>query len=68
MGLALCFVTFTLDILLMGSPFYMLKGRGVNKTLKKYIYGIFSLGILYVTFIPSSNGVLICLLVPLLPT
>ncbi|KAG4443926.1 hypothetical protein IFR05_000566 [Cadophora sp. M221] len=45
MGLALCFVTFTLDILLMGSPFYMLKGRGVNKTLKKYIYGIFSLGI-----------------------
>ncbi|PVH86548.1 hypothetical protein DL98DRAFT_567408 [Cadophora sp. DSE1049] len=46
MGLALCFVTFTLDILLMTSPFIMMKGKNINKTLKKYIYGIFSLGIL----------------------
>ena len=46
MGLALCFVTFSLDVLLMVSPFLMMKGRGINKTLKKYIYGIVSLGIL----------------------
>ncbi len=46
MGLALCFVTLTLDILLMVSPFVMMKGKGINKTLKKYIYGIVSLGIL----------------------
>ncbi|KAL2075933.1 hypothetical protein VTL71DRAFT_876 [Oculimacula yallundae] len=45
MGLALCFVTFTLDILLMVSPWVMMKGANLNKTLKKYIYGIFSLGI-----------------------
>ncbi|PBP16486.1 P-type ATPase [Diplocarpon rosae] len=45
MGLALCFVTFALDVLLMTSPFIMMKGRGLNKILKRYIYGIFSLGI-----------------------
>ncbi|CZS99088.1 hypothetical protein WAI453_008381 [Rhynchosporium graminicola] len=45
MGLALCFVTLSLDILLMVSPFIMMKGRGINKHLKNYIYGIFSLGI-----------------------
>ncbi|KAJ5037548.1 uncharacterized protein L3040_007720 [Drepanopeziza brunnea f. sp. 'multigermtubi'] len=45
MGLALCAVTFTLDILLMSSPWVMMKGKGLNKILKRYIYGIFSLGI-----------------------
>lgn len=62
MGLALCFVTFTLDILLMTSPFIMMKGKNINKTLKKYIYGIFSLGILWVAFDVSPKTRLIYLI------
>ncbi|KAH0438524.1 hypothetical protein CcaCcLH18_03231 [Colletotrichum camelliae] len=46
MGYALSIVTAILDILLMVSPFIMMRGRGLNSRLKMYIYGIFGLGIL----------------------
>ncbi|TVY58672.1 hypothetical protein LSUE1_G009458, partial [Lachnellula suecica] len=46
MGYALCIVTITLDMIFLFLPFVMLKGRGVNKTLKLYTYGIFGLGVL----------------------
>jgi hypothetical protein len=46
-----------IDMLFLFIPFFMLKGRGVNKTLKLYIYGIFALGVLYVPppFPPSPS-------------
>ncbi|KAK2036548.1 hypothetical protein LZ31DRAFT_615152 [Colletotrichum somersetense] len=46
MGYALCIVTAMLDVLLLVSPWIMMRGRGLNSRLKKYIYGIFGLGIL----------------------
>ncbi|TQN67046.1 hypothetical protein CSHISOI_08396 [Colletotrichum shisoi] len=45
MGYALSIVTAALDILLMVSPWIMMRGRGLDPTLKRYIYGIFGLGI-----------------------
>ncbi|KAK2030341.1 hypothetical protein LX32DRAFT_586817 [Colletotrichum zoysiae] len=46
MGYALCIVTAILDVLLLVSPWIMMRGRSLNSRLKKYIYGIFGLGIL----------------------
>jgi len=46
MGYALCITTIGLDMLFLFLPFVMLKGRGVNSTIKLYIYGIFGLGVL----------------------
>lgn len=46
MGYALCIVTISLDMLFLFVPFFMLSGRGVSKTLKRYIYTIFGLGVL----------------------
>ncbi|KAL0936152.1 P-type ATPase [Colletotrichum truncatum] len=46
MGYALSVVTAILDILLLVSPWLMMRGRGLNSRLKLYIYGIFGLGIL----------------------
>ncbi|CZR64569.1 uncharacterized protein PAC_14467 [Phialocephala subalpina] len=45
-GFALSGTTVSLDMIFLFAPFYMLRGRGVNKTLKMYIYGIFGLGVL----------------------
>ncbi|KAK2005771.1 hypothetical protein LZ32DRAFT_596634 [Colletotrichum eremochloae] len=46
MGYALCIVTAILDVMLLVSPWIMMRGRGLNSRLKLYIYGIFGLGIL----------------------
>ncbi|KAK1991494.1 hypothetical protein LX36DRAFT_619147 [Colletotrichum falcatum] len=46
MGYALCIVTATLDVMLLISPWIMMRNRGLNSRLKLYIYGIFGLGIL----------------------
>ncbi|KAF6798824.1 hypothetical protein CSOJ01_12621 [Colletotrichum sojae] len=46
MGYALSIVTAVLDILLMVSPWIMMRGRGLNPRLKMYIAGVFGLGIL----------------------
>ncbi|KAK2052252.1 hypothetical protein LY76DRAFT_598754 [Colletotrichum caudatum] len=46
MGYALCIVTAMLDVLLLVSPWIMMRGRGLNSRIKMYIYGIFGLGIL----------------------
>jgi hypothetical protein len=50
-GFALSGTTVSLDMIFLFAPFYMLRGRGVNKTLKMYIYGIFGLGVLYVPYL-----------------
>ena len=44
-GFALCFTTVALDMLFLFLPFFMLRGRGVNKRLTMIIYGIFGLGV-----------------------
>lgn len=46
MGYALCITTISLDMLFLFLPFFMLRGRGVNARIKKFIYGIFGLGVL----------------------
>ncbi|GKT52587.1 uncharacterized protein ColSpa_12768 [Colletotrichum spaethianum] len=46
MGYALSIVTATLDALLMISPWFMMRGRGLHPRLKLCIYGLFGLGIL----------------------
>ena len=46
MGLALSFVTISLDMLFLFGPFFMMKGRGVSSRLKVYIYAIIGLGVL----------------------
>ena len=45
-GFALSGTTVSLDMLFLFVPFFMLAGRGVNKRLKIYIFGIFGLGVL----------------------
>lgn len=45
MGYALSAVTLLLDILMLTSPIIILYGRGVNRRLKCYIFGLFGLGI-----------------------
>lgn len=54
-GFALSGTTVSLDMIFLFAPFYMLRGRGVNKTLKMYIYGIFGLGVLYVSLITYDD-------------
>lgn len=46
MGYALSFVTIGLDMLFLVSPFFMLKGSGLNRRLKVYIYGVIGLAVL----------------------
>ena len=45
-GFALSGTTVSLDMLFLFTPFFMLAGRGLNKRLKMYIYGVFALGVL----------------------
>ena len=45
MGYALCIVTITLDMIFLFLPFFMMKGRGVNRVIKGVIFGIFGLGV-----------------------
>lgn len=44
-GFALSGTTVSLDMMFLTIPFFMMKGRGLNKTLKLYIYGILGLGV-----------------------
>lgn len=44
-GFALSGTTVSLDMLFLFVPFFMLAGRGVNKRLKMYIFGVFGLGV-----------------------
>lgn len=48
MGYALSIVTVALDMLFLFLPFVMMRGRGLNSTLKVYIFAIFGLGVVYV--------------------
>jgi hypothetical protein len=45
MGYALCIVTITLDMIFLFLPFFMMKGRGVNRVIKGVIFGLFGMGV-----------------------
>jgi len=48
-GIALSATTISLDMLFLFVPFFMLRGRGVHSRVKLFIYGIFGLGVVYVS-------------------